>query len=176
MENGQRTISELFAASTFSVPVYQRAYAWDERQCEDFLNDLVEHPSGDQSKRHFLGTVLLAEKSPEGRRTQFDVVDGQQRLTTATIFAIVAIARMEEDENLLTQAAKFRHSLVFGSEGERLFHTVQDDEGFLTTLFTATTKMAPIIFPQVLKVAFGRQSPSLRKILTRKSRRTSIGC
>lgn len=140
MENGQRTISELFAASTFSVPVYQRAYAWDERQCEDFLNDLVEHPSGDQSKRHFLGTVLLAEKSPEGRRTQFDVVDGQQRLTTATIFAIVAIARMEEDENLLTQAAKFRHSLVFGSEGERLFHTVQDDEGFFDDLVYGNNK------------------------------------
>lgn len=140
MENGQKTISELFAASTFSVPIYQRAYAWDERQCEDFLNDLVEHPSGDQSKRHFLGTILLAEKSPEGRRTQFDIVDGQQRLTTATIFAIVAIARMEKDENLRTQAAKFRHSLVFGSEGERLFHTVQDDEGFFDGLVYGNNK------------------------------------
>jgi hypothetical protein len=146
MENGQRTISELFAASTFSVPVYQRAYAWDERQCEDFLNDLVEHPSGDQSKRHFLGTILLAEKSPEGRRTQFDVVDGQQRLTTATIFAIVAIARMEEDENLLTQAATFRHILVFGSEGERLFHTVQDDEGFFDDLVYGNKKDGADLF------------------------------
>lgn len=32
MENGQKTLSEIFANNTFTVPVYQRAYAWDEPQ------------------------------------------------------------------------------------------------------------------------------------------------
>ncbi|QOF73653.1 DUF262 domain-containing protein [Aminobacter sp. SR38] len=131
MENGQKTLSELFASNTFTVPVYQRAYAWDEQQCEDFIRDLMEHPQGDQSKRHFLGTVLLAARLPGDFRNRFDVVDGQQRLTTTTIFAIAAIAKMVEDENLRSRAETFRRALLISSEGERLFHTVQEDEGFL---------------------------------------------
>ena len=131
MENGQKTLSELFASSTFTVPIYQRAYAWEERQCEDFLRDLTEHPQGDPSKRHFLGTVLLAAKPPGDFRSRFDIVDGQQRLTTATIFAVVAIAKIIEDESLRVRGETFRLALLFGNGGERLFHTVSEDEGFL---------------------------------------------
>ena len=130
MENGQKTLSELFASNTFTVPIYQRAYAWDVLQCEDFLRDMTEHPRGDQSKRHFLGTVLLAAKPPGDFRSCFDVVDGQQRLTTATIFAIVAIARISKDESLLSRADTFRLALLISNGGQRLFHTVPEDEGF----------------------------------------------
>jgi len=131
MENGQKTLSELFASNTFTVPIYQRAYAWEGRQCEDFLRDLAEHPQDDLSKRHFLGTVLLAAKPPGDFRSRFDVVDGQQRLTTATIFTIVAIARISSDESLRSRAETFRLALLIGNGGERLFHTVPEDEGFL---------------------------------------------
>jgi len=131
MENGQKTLSELFASNVFTVPVYQRAYAWEERQCEDFLRDLTEHPQSDPSKRYFLGTVLLAAKPPGDFRSRFDVVDGQQRLTTATIFAVVAIARVAKDESLCFQGETFRLALLVGNGGERLFHTVLEDERFL---------------------------------------------
>jgi hypothetical protein len=131
MENGQKTLSEIFANSTFTVPIYQRAYAWEKRQCEDFLRDLAEHPQGDPLKRHFLGTVLLAAKPPGDFRNRFDLVDGQQRLTTATIFAVVAIARMTKDESLRIRAETFRLALLIGNGGERLFRTVPEDDGFL---------------------------------------------
>ena len=75
----------------------------------DFLRDLGEHPRGDLSKRHFLGTVLLAAKPPGDFRSRFDVVDGQQRLTTATIFAIVALARISKYETLRSRA---EHSVL----------------------------------------------------------------
>ncbi len=131
MKNGQKTLSELFATNVFTVPVYQRAYAWEERQCEDFLRDLMEHPQDDPSKRHFLGTVLLAAKPPGDFRSRFDVVDGQQRLTTATIFAVVAIARIAKDESLRSRGETFRLALLVSIGGERLFHTVSEDEGFM---------------------------------------------
>ena len=131
MENGQKTLFELFASSTFTVPIYQRAYAWEERQCEDFLRDLAEHPQSNPLRRHFLGTVLLAAKPPGDFRSRFDIVDGQQRLTTATIFAVAAIARIADDESLRSRAETFRLALLNGNGGERLFHTVLEDEGFL---------------------------------------------
>lgn len=92
---------------------------------------MKEHPRGDLSKRHFLGTVLLAAKSPGDFRSRFDIVDGQQRLTTATIFAIVAISRISQDAGLHSRAETFRLALLMSNGGERLFHTVPEDEGFL---------------------------------------------
>ena len=130
MENGQKTLNELLASSTFTVPIYQRAYAWEKRQCDDFLRDLKEHPK-DPSKRHFLGTVLLAAKPPGDFRGRFDVVDGQQRLTTATIFATVAVAVMSREGDMRARAETYRRKLLISSEDERLFHTVPEDEGFL---------------------------------------------
>lgn len=111
--------------------MYQRAYAWEKKHCEDFLRDLTEHPHDDPSKRHFLGTVLLAAKPGGDFRNRFDIVDGQQRLTTATIFAVVAIAVIAKQESLRQRADTFRLALVEGNDGERLFHTVLEDEGFL---------------------------------------------
>ena len=67
MENGQRmvselpdgpkTISNLFdGRKIFNIPKYQRAYAWEERQLKDFVED-IENQSLDRN--YFFGTILL---------------------------------------------------------------------------------------------------------------------
>ncbi|MDX9992916.1 MAG: DUF262 domain-containing protein [Anaerolineales bacterium] len=41
MENGQKTISDLFdGRKIFNIPEYQRAYAWGKKQLQDFIDDV----------------------------------------------------------------------------------------------------------------------------------------
>lgn len=79
-------LQSLFTARTFRIPEYQRGYSWTSAQWQDLLDDLEELRD---DKEHFTGTVVLqpTETPPivdaAGEEHQvFDVVDGQQRLTT----------------------------------------------------------------------------------------------
>ncbi|PZV12214.1 MAG: hypothetical protein DCF22_12875 [Leptolyngbya sp.] len=75
----------------FSIPAYQRPYAWTREQASELLTDLLSF-LGDGSESitdanpYFLGSIVLTkrEDAPEA-----DVVDGQQRLTTLTILLAV---------------------------------------------------------------------------------------
>jgi hypothetical protein len=60
--------------SFFRVPEYQRPFSWDEDNFTDLIDDLIQ---ADREQEYFLGTIVL-HKLP----THFDVVDGQQRLTS----------------------------------------------------------------------------------------------
>lgn len=78
----------------YVIPAYQRAYAWEERQCRELLFDLMRAAkSGD---RHFIGTLLYADEprddAPCSRRA---IIDGQQRLTTLVVL-LTALARWLE--------------------------------------------------------------------------------
>ncbi len=65
----------------FIIPVYQRAYSWEKREWQTFLDDLKEQIEGDNN--YFFGNILL-EQIKEG--IEYDIIDGQQRLVTLTIF------------------------------------------------------------------------------------------
>jgi uncharacterized protein with ParB-like and HNH nuclease domain/alkylated DNA nucleotide flippase Atl1 len=70
----------------FVVPLFQRPYAWTSKQFEPLWSDVVAQAdalTGDQSRTHFLGSVVLAP-SPHTTSSlaRWIVVDGQQRLTT----------------------------------------------------------------------------------------------
>jgi uncharacterized protein with ParB-like and HNH nuclease domain len=67
----------------YIVPEYQRQYSWDEEQWIDFWKDLQ---SINQGETHFLGSVVFIEKQTEfDQLNQYEIVDGQQRLTTISI-------------------------------------------------------------------------------------------
>ena len=84
------SLQELFNNRLFKVPLYQRGYAWEEQQVQEFLDDLeLLHTS----RRHYTGTIVLHQpnstrkvRDNEGTLyEEVDVVDGQQRLTTIVI-------------------------------------------------------------------------------------------
>lgn len=68
-----------------SVPRYQRAFSWDDENVSNFLAD-INTAFTDGAAEYFMGSVVL-----QGADQKYEVVDGQQRLTTATI--LVAAAR-----------------------------------------------------------------------------------
>ena len=88
----EKPLSKIFSDDfVFSIPAYQRPYAWTTEEARELLSDLLS-PFEDSPKSitdltpYFLGSIVLIknESIPEA-----DVVDGQQRLTTLTILLSV---------------------------------------------------------------------------------------
>lgn len=88
MEAGKRTINDIFNGNKIlEIPFFQRAYVWDTPQWERFLTDMeqVSHIN----KPYFLGSVILKQQLTNSQQSVGDrrtVIDGQQRLTTLSIF------------------------------------------------------------------------------------------
>jgi len=84
--------SELFNQRIFRIPDYQRGYAWVEKQLSELWDDLDEIKEHDgELKKHYTGTIYLEATQPLPNEkwlsgyTFYNVVDGQQRLTTISI-------------------------------------------------------------------------------------------
>lgn len=68
----------------FYIPTYQRGYRWDTQQVEDLLNDVYEfkEKANTQNGEFYCLQPIVVTKRADGR---YDVIDGQQRLTTIMI-------------------------------------------------------------------------------------------
>lgn len=74
----------LLGASTvqYVIPVYQRKYAWEEKDCRILWDDIIR--AGKQQRSHFVGSVLHipeGESNITGMKKHL-VIDGQQRMAT----------------------------------------------------------------------------------------------
>jgi len=71
------TVGKLFT-DNYLVPVYQRNYAWRAEQIEQLISDIQDSVVGGQDD-YFLGNLVVIKRAADGA---FEVIDGQQRLTT----------------------------------------------------------------------------------------------
>jgi uncharacterized protein with ParB-like and HNH nuclease domain len=99
------------------VPRYQRGYAWTRDNVDDLLNDITGVPSG----QFFVGTVILHSLKDE--TDTYNLIDGQQRMTTCTILLATIrnkLMQLEETENALTIQRHISSKPLGGSERHRL--------------------------------------------------------
>lgn len=106
------TITEIFNNGTnlFTIPDYQRAYSWDETQRRDLLDD-IENVLEKQDYIHYTGTLVATEKESINEYTKFNVVDGQQRLTSIIILLAVIKNQLNvsvENKNFITNNFLFK--------------------------------------------------------------------
>ncbi|TDU67263.1 uncharacterized protein DUF1524 [Prosthecobacter fusiformis] len=80
IENHKYTIEEAFRECFYIIPDYQREYVWTDKEVQQLLADIDEQIGGDNTREYFIGTVLVSPVG--GQRQHFEVIDGQQRLTT----------------------------------------------------------------------------------------------
>ncbi|HHZ9834858.1 TPA: DUF262 domain-containing protein, partial [Klebsiella pneumoniae] len=71
------TVGKLFT-DNYLIPIYQRNYAWRAEQIEQLISDIQDSVVGGQDN-YFLGNLVVIKR---GREDEFEVIDGQQRLTT----------------------------------------------------------------------------------------------
>ena len=117
MNTTDLTLSALFSNKFFRIPDYQRGYAWGEMQLTDLWED-IENIKDDKVayRPHFTGTISLQkiEASQLSKLEQalirdghefYNVVDGQQRLTTISIllFEVIKMLPKNKQKELIAQ-------------------------------------------------------------------------
>ena len=133
----------------FDIPIYQRGYAWEERNLEDLWEDIYYL---DASKQHYFGTVLLKDSGDTARAghlrfKKFDVIDGQQRLTTAQIIMRAIVSQMKtvsDDDTSKEQVTELEKAYLkynnlyklnpLGNDRDFFHRYVINDEDFVSGL------------------------------------------
>jgi hypothetical protein len=83
-------LQKLFADRVFRIPAYQRFYSWQPRQRTELFSDLNKLASAEPDQHHFMATIVCnrtgeTKSIGTSEYNLYDVVDGQQRLTTLII-------------------------------------------------------------------------------------------
>ncbi|GAA7632668.1 DUF262 domain-containing protein [Helicobacter pylori] len=122
--------------SYYQIPDYQRPYQWTEKNCEKLLDDLFSSYEYYKESGYFCGSLVLILISEDSKKAKtYDVVDGQQRLSTFILLAKV-LADLYNDclepKNLehLQEGWKDRHTerkrLSFNTIGSNAEYDFQD--------------------------------------------------
>jgi hypothetical protein len=80
----------LGAGSIYVIPYFQREYKWKAAKLVEFIDDVFRVASG-ESESHFIGATIIAQQpSKPSDPNSYEVVDGQQRITTVFILVCAA--------------------------------------------------------------------------------------
>jgi uncharacterized protein with ParB-like and HNH nuclease domain len=160
MENNElKTLLQIFDEGRrgFKIPDYQRGYSWEEKHVMDFLQDLTNIK--DREYKHFAGTIvasLPSMKEPDCIKNTYDIVDGQQRLTTIIILIseILRDRRLKEGNDFLIGEGieKKKLSEIFIQRMEspgttkRLFKLNSETDGFFVErIFRNSDHLPPVL-------------------------------
>ncbi len=75
---------------SYRAPMFQRDYSWGADEWDDLWQDLVALFSEDPESAHYMGYLVL--QSADNR--EFDIIDGQQRMTTLSLLMLAAVAHL----------------------------------------------------------------------------------
>lgn len=93
IESDKLLVKDVFS-KWFRIPEYQRPYVWDKDQVMELLDDVMQARNSNPDSQYFLGSMVLRKNIKEEGNTryeEYDLLDGQQRLTT--LFLITAVVR-----------------------------------------------------------------------------------
>lgn len=77
---------------TYRVPRFQRDYSWGSDEWDDLWQDIVGLFEEDGEPAHYLGYLVL--QSPDSK--QFDIIDGQQRMTTLSVMILAGLSHLQD--------------------------------------------------------------------------------
>ena len=132
--NKEKLHSFFQGTNQYQIPFFQRSYVWGKDNWEELWDNILEekeaHISGQESE-HFIGTVIIKQKLSETLGINpFDLIDGQQRLTTICILLKAIQDSLSNDAN-----KNFISSLLIfvdanGKQHIRLAHSKIDTKYF----------------------------------------------
>ncbi|GAA6943833.1 DUF262 domain-containing protein [Helicobacter pylori] len=164
----------------YQIPIYQRPYQWGKEQCEELLNDLFENYKDYRKDDYFCGSLVLIQ-SDEGNKT-YDIVDGQQRLSTfillAKVLATLYSERLtEKSKGYLQESWSDRHEdgekkkrkrLDFDLVGSSAKKDFQDALNFFDDLYASKGKNSKSNAPSKGKNSYLKNAICLKNYLEQK--------
>jgi hypothetical protein len=126
------SVGSLFSQEYFfRVPEYQRPFSWDSENFDDLIDDIV---TASKEQEYFLGTIVLHKIDAAGH---YDVVDGQQRLTSLLIL-LACLRDLLDDESFKSdiQNKIMQRKNVVDGIPEKVRLEVRDREIFQSLVLT----------------------------------------
>ncbi|WP_231221313.1 DUF262 domain-containing protein [Helicobacter pylori] len=117
----------------YQIPTYQRPYQWTEENCEKLLDDLFSSYEYYKESDYFCGSLVLIAIDIDSKTnaTTYDIVDGQQRLSTFILLAKVLVTLYDKvlNDKVLNKTSRdfLEKSLGDTDEEKRkrlIFHTI----------------------------------------------------
>lgn len=102
IESTDQDIRNLLSSGYYRIPRFQRPFSWTRENIQEFWDDIVR----DKPRDYFIGSMVVFK---EGNQ-RYGVVDGQQRLTTITIF--LALLRNKFKTSGFEDLARGIHGLI----------------------------------------------------------------
>lgn len=129
-------IGKLIKESHLKVPIYQRPFAWEEKQIEELLNDIKESTNEEE---YFLGTIVLTKIQELNR---LEIVDGQQRISTIAIFfaALKMNLSDEKSSNKIQEDYLSEYDIREGENIPKLELNQQDNNFFREYIINRNTE------------------------------------
>lgn len=97
IEVNKKSVKDLLSEGKehkFLIPAYQRPYEWDEERIRTLFDDLWDFTVQPSGKTYFLGCIVTFENECE----QYEVIDGQQRITSLFLLLRAVFAKLESME------------------------------------------------------------------------------
>lgn len=134
IQGAERSIAKIFCDDyAFTIPNYQRPYAWTTDQASELIEDLLtsmengKKPIKDLNP-YFLGSVVLIK---EDKNPNAQVVDGQQRLVTLTILLSAIRSLVGEQQALdISKRIYEKGDSILGTQNRYRIAIRKRDQGF----------------------------------------------
>lgn len=97
IQSKTESLAEILGQGRLQVPKFQRDYSWKLEQWEELWSDVIDSTEKPGSpEEHYMGYIVLRESDETG--DCFDIIDGQQRLTTLSILLLAAMSLVDNKE------------------------------------------------------------------------------
>lgn len=104
-------VEDIFNSKTvkYKIPIYQRNYAWKEPQIRQLIQDIYDYcGEKNKEKKYYIGTLVVR---PDKEKNTFEVIDGQQRLTTLSM--LVAYLKKVSNNTQESEKTKLENTITF---------------------------------------------------------------
>ena len=89
------TIREILSKDEYIIPMYQRNFAWEDKEILQLIDDVLDfHNKSINVENYYIGSLVVYYQEDKNR---YEVIDGQQRLTTLTLLAIYLKSKLSRD-------------------------------------------------------------------------------
>ena len=110
--------------NTYSIPIYQRAYAWTEKEINTLIDDVYDYYQRENNQNYYIGSLVIHSDTDDVT----SVIDGQQRLTTLSLL----ICYLKNESQYSDLASNLDVSLNFESRKRStdIFRTLKNKDSF----------------------------------------------
>lgn len=78
------SVKEFLSTGKYVIPIYQRNYDWGEKEALQLIEDVADFAKDSSSSHYYIGSAVVFIRNQNGQG-YYEIIDGQQRLTTLTI-------------------------------------------------------------------------------------------